>query len=480
MLSWMNTRLLKLGAVEFSVSNLHLCAKISHCLCSVRRLELYTSIPDISRNEFDSNLFQNLIQMLPLLTDLDMTNFVPNDMGYLLAILLAASTHLLKRLVLDGMRESCEGLVPFLSVLSNLECVDLGASRPITAITLRQLASKWRNLRELTFACVLTDAEETIAAMASLSQLQRIKISNEFDRGVVISHPTAMAIFQQHPYLTHFVASWWVMHPVTCGSILSGYPQLIEFTSGLFALQVVTTDDKAKHCEVTLDQYDIGSFPSNVYAEGLLQVSSSCVFPITLLCSMCMRRPLLNPQDILRVIDAMGKTLQHLSIVLNTTAEDDHVVEHVALKCPHLQLLHLHSCTHITDRSLSTIANHCRLLADLTLHDARLIEDHGVCCIINRFGAQLTHFKLTGCALLTHTSMLAIFTICSKLKVLELFETGIAMEDIQKQLFCSNCLPLLESFLVAGRDYNTLTRAIYNSTSKVAWKWGKALTKSDR
>lgn len=96
-----------------------------------------------------------------------------------------------------------------------------------------------------------------------------------------------------------------------------------------------------------------------------------------------------------------------------------------------------------------------------------------MCYLLSSLGKQLVELRLAGCAL-TSSSLVSIISLCNKLTLLEIRESGISSKHIQAHLISSteNRLPKLEKLIVNTTVFNMLMAFVTNPVNAVdGMKW---------
>lgn len=477
---WINTRRMKLSELEVHASVLKLCAKISfYSLATVRELKVYGDPSDPQDNAFDIEWFEKLLNLLPLLESANMKEFVPTSWEYL--VILSSSASMLKSIKLDNSLGTIDGIVHLISAFSaSVETLHLGWARKTDSRTLSLLASECKMIKKLTMSCKLNDAQEFVSAFASCSfpLLERLSIyggSHQIDDDI------AIAIFNHHTLLTHCNLTVSRVLPTCVAKILSKSRNIVHFSCNDFMYDVVTAagpdSGSQPHCELFLGDSQVGSHPSDMYADLLVQISTTCLFPTTHL-EIC--EPWLNNEDLLTAISVLGRDLKSFISVLNGTIDDDSIVQQITLLCPLLEVLHLDSASSITDLALSAIATNCNHITSLSLHEGISISDFGMCSLLSQIGKQLQELFLASCSSLTNATLVSILSLCFNLKELKIYHISlIPVQAIQQHLIAANRLPLLKKLLVGPEYLVHLLSFVIDPANAVDQKWSKMMIQAD-
>lgn len=195
--NWVNTRAVKLSALEIQASMLTQCAKIGvHCLSTVRKLVVCNRPANMHNYSIS---IKKLLKVLPLLEELDLSKYATYTTAYM-KVLSSSFGPSLKRIHLDCSLTSCDDIVPLITALgANLLALDFGRLRNISCSLLHLTASVCTNLRECTITCVLNDSQDFVSILAShqcFPLLERIKLRSTAPLRDCISDGTARAIFQ--------------------------------------------------------------------------------------------------------------------------------------------------------------------------------------------------------------------------------------------------------------------------------------------
>lgn len=338
--------------------------------------------------------------------------------------------------------------------------------RNIDTPTLNLIASTCGQLEQLIITCELSHSQDYLAAFGSgyLPQLQRLEVDCEGPQ--LIDEEIVTAIFLHHPLLTEFVLQSTSVSPLTCAKNLSTNPTVVRFSCRGFTFRVVSdeADADTKHCKLIFGENEIIRYPSQMYREGMLQLSCSHLYPILHL--ECFA-PYLDNEDLITVASVVGGNLRTFTTDLNNTVDDDNVVQQLTLLCPVLEVLYLNIVESITDLSLHSIGNNCKCVTKLSLYQGNLITDFGICHLLFKIGEQLTELLLVNLSL-TGASLVPILSVCSNLKVLKIDEAGIPTEDIQVQLLSStqNRLPKLVRLLVDMDAFDVLMDFVTNPANE--------------
>lgn len=400
----------------------------------------------------------------------DISDFVPPNPKYL--AVLSSSALSLTEILLDDSLSSCDGIGPLIVALGpTLTFACFGNERKIDTPTLNLIATTCKQIKELSIVCELHSSQDYITPFASgyLPLLQKLEIvcdgphqpSEETVKAFVLNHPLLISVDFQSSAIS----------PKTCANIISSNPQFVHFRSDDFLFDVVDDDMDSQQscCEITLEQWDVHAYPSAVVLDCILQISSSYSHPLT---HVECDGAFLTNEDLLTAMSVLGKDLKSFAIDLNCTADDDNVVQQMTLQCPRLKSLFLCSTDNVTDVGLYAIANNCKFITMLSLHEGSLLTDFGMCYLLNRIGEQLVELHLVGCSL-TSASLVPILVLCNKLEILDINESGIPSEDIQVHLisFTQDRLPKLEKLLVDADAFDDLMDYVFNPVNAVDPKW---------
>lgn len=377
----------------------------------------------------------------------------------------------------DNTLASCTGVAPVLAALApTLECVHLGSARMVDSQTLALIAAECTHVKELNVSWEAMSANAILSAFGStyFPLLERLTILN-VDLNA-IDDAVATAIFQHHPLLTTFVSEWSRISPTTCADIVSNSPHLTEFMSAVFEYEIFA-DKSDKQCRVALWELG-GPYTSDVYRESMLQLSSSRTHPLAHFeCGDY--DAVLNNEDLITVVSALGADFKTVSVALNVSNDDDNIVQQITLLCPLLEVLCLAHCDFLTDASLRAIASNCRFITQLSLNQGGWISDFGICRLLGKIGEQLQELHLLSCATLTSSTLFAILSLCPNLKILESYFTAIPVESFQADLIVADRLPLLKTLKVDPDIFAVLKHFVTNPANAVDQKWTNVLEEAD-
>lgn len=235
----------RVSALECSASMLKQCAEISvSCLTTVRKLRVYSRPGD--GNRFESDWFQMLLRVLPQLSKIDMSDFVPSN----------AHAVLVHRLLEEHLHlSSCDGIAALIVALGpTMTAVSFGGERNIDTPTLNLIFATCNKVKELIITCQLNSSQDYAACFGStcLPLLERIDLDCN---GPKLDEAAVSDFFQHHPLLTIPCTIPCVafrqspISPVTCASFVASCPKIVRFYCSGFAFNVCGSQNLRLHSE---------------------------------------------------------------------------------------------------------------------------------------------------------------------------------------------------------------------------------------
>lgn len=311
----------------------------------------------------------------------------------------------------------------------------MGARREIDARTLSLISSCCPKLEKLNFACKGISSHVLKSALGSdaLPLLTDVHVCNDGPDFSAINDEVALAIFRCNPMLEYFNTIGHSIGFPTCVEAILCCPRLVRVHTRNYSLSI----SSERLCEFSL--YEI---PNNVsLAQELAKISSSSR---CLTCQIYADEGVLVDQDFVGVISTVGKTLEYFSCYLNNNPNDDHIMQHIAVKCSTLKALYLYNCNFISDHSLRMLADNCHSLQTLCILEAVLVTNFGVCYLVCKIGERLRELYLDHCVGVTDAVLLPLLTFCTQLETLGTLHSGITRVALRDELIIPNKLPLLK------------------------------------
>lgn len=457
LVSWISSCSVKICALQVEVSKTLQVSEISsHCLAPIRKLQITTDHCDHCATH--SDCLRKLFVLLPSLTELDLSEFIPrNCRAYLLV--LAQSGLPLRTICLDDDTNHCNGIDVFINAYgATLESICFGSMRNIDAATLDLISSTCHQVSTLHFAYSADSTADLIAALGSsrLPHLRNCQVDNGRDFGVskkpAVNDEFAVAVFKHHPNLLSFnTKRHFHVSIAVCADALLLCPGLENFRSNELSFIVGVDKSSSVGKSVDLSFHIQRNFSrvldeqnSHKVAANLRTILSACKYPVT---SLSCPELLFTNNDFCDVLSAIGKSLRTLDCRFSNRADDDDTIVHLSLTCPQLKLLHLNKCA-VSDTGLKALADHCRHLTDFRLYAAEHFSDFGMCYLVDMLGERLTKLCLYRCKGVTAATLVAVVASCAELKEFDTAETSIISEDIKDHLIAPNRLSCLKTLVV--------------------------------
>lgn len=405
--------MVKLSGLVVDASKLDQACEISFFrLRSVTRLTVSGKHGD---STFSESL-KTLLKLLPTLEYVNLREFIPSNSHYL--TILANAGLPLKVLILDNTISACDNIDALIrSLVSTLEAVDFGAIRRINTVTLHLFASTCHRVVELNATCSGITTQGFISPLGSnwLPLLVHLNLRPAAETDwVAVNDEMALAILRHHPYLVSLITEKGSsVSTSVCAEAITLCPYFEEFRTREICYLVQKRNKSSRCAKITLSRFGVvNAQSSDKLAKSLMKIFNCSQNPVE---DLSFVQPLMENEDICTVLSAIGKRLRILCCTFIGTDRDDDTMEQVARMCPRLESIQLHNSIHISDRSLTAIANHCHSLIHFNILKSAMITDVGVCRFLAKIGERLKTVRLHCCGQITNASLLPIVAHCSQL-----------------------------------------------------------------
>ncbi|KAF9920635.1 hypothetical protein FBU30_009500 [Linnemannia zychae] len=186
---------------------------------------------------------------------------------------------------------------------------------------------------------------------------------------------------------------------------------------------------------------------------------------------------------------------------ISSSHTSDSSLTYILERCPHLRILHLHSCDTITDQSLQTIVRHCPQLESISLSsckrcttsgldqffsdtvsllrhvhlcDLAALHDETLEILAHRHGKSLLKLAVYFCGLVTDRGVKALLTTCSQLRVFGLHAYGLTPTIFEQPWASCKTLEQLDLQGVFRVQPNDPITAASNFSATTRWQDQKA------